>query len=569
MALPFPISATQTDAKSPLDQQLMDAIRLNQEYLDSQVGGGSAGGILNFRVNGFLYKIRETLNLGAGKALDGGIISNAVTFTGAKLYLEQGGTSGSLEVDVYRNKGVQHAIENVISQYSGATQAIGRLGSSLNTQAVSIATPIVSTQLITKPKASASIESICVLENNEVLYTFSGTTLLDADYEQGDSITFSGATNAANDGEFTILAVNYDGLPSILISNASGVDQTAAAGNGVLSLYEFTYLATVDDDIIAGELVIMAGHTSGANNGTRTIYKTNQAGNNIWLKYAGGSTQGAPAGTAQTTRWVYVFSSTPDITQYIVGEKAEFLSHTSGANNGKFIIRRVNEAGDNLYVTNTTGVTQGGAAGTADTLRWLYSMPTDPSTDNDVQVGDTVVLTNHTSALNDGTFIVQFVKRFTVDNVEIYNENGIIQAGIAGELNNALKVISFKQDFSAEYVALTSKVIFEGLKTTTGDTILEYEVNEVNRGLGQFNIVVFAPTFLEQLCTSGRVAREIRSIFIIRPKLSTIQDNVIRNFQQDDAATFAVGGVDADDILTLEILEIPQGLPSTMVLSLV
>ena len=35
MALPFPIAASQTDAKSPIDQQLMDALRLNQEFLDN------------------------------------------------------------------------------------------------------------------------------------------------------------------------------------------------------------------------------------------------------------------------------------------------------------------------------------------------------------------------------------------------------------------------------------------------------------------------------------------------------------------------------------------------------
>jgi hypothetical protein len=567
MPLPYPIAPSQTDAKSPIDQQLMDALRLNQEYLETQVGAGSAGGVLNFRVNGTLARVRESLHVGTGKALDGGIISNATTFSGAKLYLERGGTSGKLEVDVYRNRNLQHAIETISAQYSGATQSIGRLGSPLNTQAVSIATPIIDTQQITKPKAALDIESICVLEDDDVLYTFSGTTPLDADYQIGDNVLFSSCANANNNGEKVIKAVNYDGLPSILVSNALGVDQTTAVGTAVLSLYEYTYLAIVDDDIVAGESVILAGHTTPANNGTREVYKTNQGGNNIWFKYAGGATQGGVAGTAQTTRWVYVYSSAPADTQYIVGEKADFTGHTSGANNGKFIIRRVNEGGDNLYVTNLSGVAQAGAAGVANTLRWLYTMPTDPS--SDIAVNDTVVLTGHTNALNDGTFNVQFVKRFTIDNIEIYNENGVAQAGIAGTLNTALKIVSFRQDHSAQYIANTSKVILEGVKGVTGNVIFEFDVKEINRGLGLFNLVIFAPELQAQACTSGRVAREIRSIFVIRPKLETEQDGVIRNFQQDDGATFAVGGVSAGDILTLEILEIPQGKPLTMVLSLV
>lgn len=569
MALPFPISPAQTDAKSPIDQQLMDAIRLNQEYLDAQIGGGSSGGVLNFRVNGFLTRIKSLLDLGAGKKVDGGIISNAVTFTSAKLYLEKGGTSGALEVDVLRHKEVQHAIEKIEAQYSGATQAIGRLGSALNTQAVSIATPVINTQLITKPKAAVNVETIADLGNNRFLYTFSGTTILDADYEIGDFITFAGCTNAANNGEFEILQTNYEGLPSVVISNASGVEQTAAAGTGELSLYEYTFLATVDDDYVAGEEVIMAGHTAGGSNGTFTIYKTNQGGNNIWLKYSGGTTQGAPAGTAQCTRWVYAFASAVDDTQYIVGEKAEMAGHTSGNNNGKFIIRRVNEGGgNNVYVTNNNGVSQGGAAGTVNTLRWLYSTPTDTS--GDITAGDKLVFSGHSNANNDGTFDIKTVNRFLINNLEIYNENGVAQGSPAGTHTTTLKVVSFKEDFSAFYVAGTSKVALEGLKEITGSTVEEYDVVEINRGGGSnYNVVIEAEAIQEQAVSSGRVAREVRTIFINRPRLEVEQAGQIRNLQKDDSATFAAGGVEADTILTMDILEVPEGLPSTMVLSLV
>ena len=567
MALPYPINANQTDAKSPIDQQLMDAIRLNQEYLDSQLGTGSAGGIINFRVNGYLTRIKSILDLGAGKKVDGGIISAAVTFSQARLYLEKGGTSGALEVDVLRHKEIQHSIESITAQYQGTTQAIGRLGSSLSTQAISIATPVINTQLITKPKPAVNIETITSIGSNQWLYTFSGTTLLDADYEVGDYITFSGCSNAANDGEFQIVYVNYDGLPSVVVTNGSGVEQVAAAGTGVLSLYEFTYLATVDDDIVTGEEIILAGHSAGGNNGTKTIYKTNQGGNNIWLKYSGGAAQGAPAGTATCTRWVYVFSATPDDTQYIVGEKAEMAGHSSGANNGKFIIRRVNEGGNNIYVSNSAGVTQGGAAGTVNTLRWLYSTPTDSSAD--ITAGDFVKFSGHSSANNDGLYEVKVVNRFTVNNLEIYNENGVAQGAPAGTHTTALKLINFREDFAADYIADTSKAALEGLVATGDDIVDEFDVKEINRGgFSNYNIVIYAPDLSLQAGAQGRVAREVRTIFIDRPRLETSQDGVIRNLQKDTGATFAAGGVDADTILTMDILEVPEGLPSTMVLSL-
>jgi hypothetical protein len=103
-------------------------------------------------------------------------------------------------------------------------------------------------------------------------------------------------------------------------------------------MYSFVYAATVNANFTVGESVIMAGHTFAGNNGTRTIYAINSGANNIVLKYAGGQTQAGVAGTAACTRWVYSYAAAPDNTQYIVGEKALFASHTNAANNGSFII---------------------------------------------------------------------------------------------------------------------------------------------------------------------------------------------------------------------------------------
>lgn len=566
MTLPHPINANQTDAKSPIDQQLMDAYRLNQEYLDTAISGASSGGLINFKVNGYLNRIKALLTSGAGRRLDGGIVSNAVTFTKARLYLEKGGDQGALECDVLRHVILNHGIEDITGQYSGNTQAVGRLGSSVNTQAVSIATPIINTQQITKPKASVNIDSIADLTGNDFLYTFSGSTLLDSDYEVGDSITFASCTNAANDGEFVIKSINYDNLPSVVINNASGVEQIATAGTGTLSVYEYTFLASVDDDFVVGENVILAGHTNAANDGTREIKKVNQGGNNIWVKHAAGVVQGGVAGTAQCTRWLYAFASALDDTQYIVGEKAYFAGHTSGANDGSFIIRRVNIAGNNIVVTNESGVSQGGAAGTTDTLRWLYSTSTDISAD--VSVGDNMVMTSHTSANNDGTFVVTFVNRFAVNNIEVYNENGVVQAGVAGVQTSARKIVSFKEDFSSSYLAGTSTISFDGIQVATGSQLVEYDVVEVNRGIGQFNIVIDAAGIIEQLVSAGRVAREVRSLFTQKPKITLDPNNLQRDILTDTTSTLNGTAVAADNVLTLEILEVPTGLPSTMVLSL-
>ena len=574
MALPFPIAAAQTDAKSPIDQQLMDAIRLNQEYLDSQIGGASAGGIINFRVNGYLNRIKALLAQGAGKHLDCGIISNNVTLTAAKLYLENAGTSGALEVDVLRHKEVQHGIDSIEAQYTASTQAVGRVGSSLNTQAISRATPNINTQSITYAKPALSISSIIAIPPEEYgglsdywLITFTGATLLDSDYETGDYVVISGATAGGNNVTKGIERVNYDGLPSIVINNNTGVEQLAPAGSADLKCHEFTYLASVDPNFTVGEILIQTGH--GFTGGAMTIFKTNQAGNNIWLKHLDIINTGVPAGSVQCGRYVYSYAAPVDATQYIVGEKANFSGHTSGSSNGQFEIITVNDGGNNLKVFNIGGLVQAGVAGIADTLRWVYSMPTDPTTS--VTIGDSFKFSGHTSAANDGTFEIKLVNRFAVNNLEIYNPSGVTQGAAAGSVESNLKIIKFRADYSSIYTAGTSKAALEGVVITDTDK-KEYDIVEVNRGgFSNYNIVIEAESVLIEAGSKGRVAREVRTIFIDRPRLeidNTNNTSTARFLQKDLSATLEASAIDADTILSMDILEVPEGLPSTMVLSL-
>lgn len=569
MALPYPIASTQTDAKSPIDQQLMDAIRLNQEHLDTEISNIASGSPLTFKLNGPLYVYRALLNIGGGRKVDGAIITQSIQYSRARLYCKKGGTSGTTEVDVFRNLEINRPITSILSQYEGATQSIGRLGVALNTQSISIATPTINTQQITLPKVAQDIRSIVPVKTqngDRWLITFTGGTLLDSDYQQGDYITIASTTNANNEGIFQIEQVNYDGLPSVVIDNPLGVLQTGTAGTGQLNIFEYTYLASVDSQFVAGEEVILAGHTNPNNNGTFTIYKTNEAGNNIWIKNQNGVDQGGVAGTASCTRWVYSLSAPADDTHYIVGEKAEMSGHTSGSNNGKFFIRAVNNGGNNIYVSNTAGVSQGGAGGTINTLRWLYSMPTDPSTD--ITVGDIVKASGHTNSNNDGNFDIKTVNRFAVNNLEIYNENGVAQAGIAGLLESALKIVSFDADYSSDFVVDKSKVLLEGVSSSADETRLDFDVKEINRGVAQFNIVIDAIGLTKQEAPAGRVVTEARSIFSTRPSITVSQENQIRNFQVDDSAVFEVQTIPAESILTMDIISIQEGLPEGLTLNL-
>ncbi|NBW80084.1 MAG: hypothetical protein EBR27_13950, partial [Betaproteobacteria bacterium] len=127
------------------------------------------------------------------------------------------------------------------------------------------------------------------------------------------------------------MEVNQSGFASVVISNPSGVAQTGAAGTAQLQLMSYNFTNPVSTEFVAGEQAVFASHTSANNNGTLTIYKINQSGNNIWVKKSNGVTQGAAAGTASVGRWVFVYSSAPATPDFTVGESAKMASHTNAA----------------------------------------------------------------------------------------------------------------------------------------------------------------------------------------------------------------------------------------------
>ena len=556
-----PINSSQVDAGSPLNESLMSiGVKDNLDDLNTRLN--SLGGTSYvFNVTGYLRDIGVQNNKALGRKLDGAIVSNQQNFSNAKLYLEQPGTSGTLEVDVRKHKLKNHAITEIAHQYEGATQSINRAGSSLSTQSITRTTTQISTQSITRPATTQNIQSIFnVPGTNQWRYNF-GATTLSSDWEVGDTVYITGCTNAANDGEFIINKVNEDGVGCLVLTNASGVEQTGAAGTVDLQLFSYNQTNPVSSEFNPGEKALFAGHTTGANNGSFTIFEINRAGNNILVKNgtAGATTQGSAAGTVDVLRFSYNQTSAVG-TDYAVGETALFSSHSTGGNNGTFLITAVNNGGNNIQVYNENGATQGGAAGTCDSHRWVYALPSDPS--SEVSVNDNIYIFGSTNAANDGTFKVVEVKRTGTNNLVVHNEAGVTQAGTTGTVYTTRKLIKFASDLSSHYSANTSDIELKNCNVAIYDGY--YTVLEVNRGGGaNYNLVIENSTEKTQPGYGGRIELESKSLFTSTPKLTTTSE-----MDADTSATFEAATVEAGDVLSLYILEVPEGAPYTCTLLL-
>ena len=557
MALPFPISASQTDAQSPVDDNLMDSIRQDLDYLDSLLSGGNYN--MSFGLDGQLIGA-----FGFKRAIDVVPLYKEFTPVTCRFGLRKSGISGTLQIDIRRHNVCEIPITGIDHQYNQATQSITNIAPALATQAISLVTPQISTQTITFAKAAPTVNSIILLGNNRVRYNLSATP--DSDWAIGDSVTFAGCTTAANNGTFTILEVNQSGFASVVISNATGVAQTTPAGTAQLQLMSYNFTNPVSTQFVAGEQAVFATHTSANNNGTLTIYKINQSGNNIWVKKADGVTQGAAAGTVAVGRWVYTYTlpvTTPDFT---VGEKAKMASHTTAANNGNFTITAINSGGNNIVVYNPAGVAQGAAAGNANTNRWIYSQPLDPS--SQFTAGQFAQMENHTTAANNGRLQVVQVNRSALNNVVVYNESGVAQAGIAGQTRHTRKLIKFASDQSSVFNTLS---FIEIIGTVSGsyvknDAVGPLEVLEVNRGGGaNYNVVIELFGAPDQASPAGYVMTEMKSIFTTPPSLSMDVTSLEANdFVKTSTTSFVAGNIPAGTFLGLYVLQWPSGDPETL-----
>jgi hypothetical protein len=516
MALNPTILTTDVDALSPLDEYLMGAIRTNLDELDSVISGGALSPIIQFKLNGPL----DALANGRAKRIDSAYITNEQTLNQCILTLDKPGTSGTLEVDLREITTPKVPITGIEPIYSAAIQSISRAGSAYATQSITRTTTQIPTQSITHFRSSILVESIIGLGGNLWQYNLANTP--DEHWAVGDRVEFNSCTAATNNGRFTIVRLNDYGSKSIIVSNASGVEQAGAAGSALLLAYTFNFANPVSTEFVAGEQASFASHTDAANNGTKTIYAVNLGGNNIVVKGEIGGTQNGAAGTVDVLRFSYNFSIPAPSADYLVGDTLNAASHTSAGNNGNFRITAVNLSGNNIQVYNPSGVLQGGIAGSVNSNQWIIALPTDPSAE--VIVGDELWVSGASTGTNNGQFTVRQVKRAALNNVTVFNVSGVAQVGIAGTVLHTKKRVKFASD-QAESFSTDSWIEIEGTPSSFYTTPNYYDVGhqvlEINRGGGaNYNVVIkvngAAPS---QNAQAGWVSLESRSVFTTTPKI--------------------------------------------------
>lgn len=560
--LPYPIAPSQTDAKSPVDDNLMDSIRLDLNYLDGLISGGNYA--FSFGLDGQLIAAA-----GFKRAVDTVPLYKTFTPVTCRVGLRKSGASGQLKIDIRKHNEVKIPIIGIDHQYDQLTQSIANIAPALATQSISLATPTINTQSITFTKAAINVQSIILLGNNRVRYNLA--TAPDADWAIGDSVTFAGCTTGANNGTFVLVDISQSGHPSVVISNASGVAQVSAAGTCQLQLMSYNYTNPVSSQFVAGEQCVFASHTTAANNGTKTIYAVNATGNNILVKNPTGVIQAGVLGNVSVGRWSYNYASAVSSPDFTVGEKAKMASHTTGANNGNFTITAINLSGNNIIVSNAAGVAQAGVAGTANTNRWIYTQPLDPSTQ--FSVGQNAQFENHTTPANNGIFVVKQINRSSLNNLVVYNENGVAQAGVVGNSRHLRKLIKFTADQSANFTTLS---FIEMVGTISGlyvkaDNRSPYSVLEINRGGGANYNVVIEPSQAAPLQASpaGYVQTEMKSIFSVQPILSNDLTALEPNeWLQGSYTSFVAGDIASGSPLGLYILQMPNGDPQDLKVTL-
>jgi hypothetical protein len=561
VALPYAIASSQTDAKSPVDDNLMDSIRLDLDYLDAALSTGSA--LFTMNVNGNLAGIANFK-----KMLDTAFLYNEFQPSRVRVALKKSGLSGNLQIDVRKHKEPHTPIIGIDHQYEGTTQGVARVSPGLLTQSVSRSTAQISTQSITFAKSAINVTSIIHVGGNKWRYNLDSTP--DSDYIVGKTVVIGGTTAGANDGTFLILERNQSGYDSIVVTNVSGAAQTGAAGTVQLQLMSYNFSNPISTEFSSGELALFASHSTGANNGSLEIYKINQAGNNIWVFNATGATQGGVAGNANVWRWKFATTTTVTDPDFHIGEKAKMASHTSGSNDGSFTITALNLGSNNIVVYNPSGVVQGGVAGTINTNRWIYSLPSDPS--SQISAGQTIFATGHTSALNDGTFTVKQVNRGAVNNVVVYNESGVAQGGVVGSVRHTRKLVKFATNQSLNYTT-DSYVELVGCPDRLynyRNSSAPHKVLEINRGGGSnFNIVIDVPEASVQSSPAGYVSTEMKSIlssdFIVPVDITSVEPNQHVIAETTDIVSALIT---AGDVVGLYILEVPTGAPTDLTVTI-
>lgn len=547
------VDLNQVDKKSPVDDDLMTSIAEDLYYLKNNIGGASGGGVFEWKVNGPLSSLSNILPF---RRIDGAFVMASKTLSSLAVSLEIAGESGTLECDVRKYRTPKTPIIGIDYQFNSSINSIARAPTSFTTQAITAATPQVLTQSISYWKTAISINSI--IYKGASLWQYNLASAVDSDWKVGDFVKFDSCTNSNNNGTFEIKKLNEDGLNSILIFNPNGAAQTSAAGNVNLQAFQYILTNPANAQFVIGEKARFASHTAAANDGDIEIYQVNQAANNIIVKNKLGVTQGGVAGTIDCLRFVYSFLTSVG-TDFAVGEKALFSSHLSSANDGNIELKAINSGGNNVIVYNTAGVLQGSPSGTMVPNRWIYSLPTSPS--SSFVVGHNVYFFGVTAFANSGIFSVVEVNRSGLNNLVVYNLSGVAQASAAGTARHTRRLIKFSSDQSSIY-ATNSRIGISNVPDTTYNVGNEFDVLEVNRGGGaNYNVVIENSSGLEQLNPAGKVLFESRSVFSTRPTISSTDDLSVNSNGVLDTTEKVIA---AGRMLCLEILSIPTGSPENL-----
>jgi hypothetical protein len=539
----------------------MDSFRINIDYLDQIATQGGAP-VYVWNVNGELAMLPN----GIAKRVDMQFLHVLQQFTTIRVAQGVSGDSGITEIDVRYHSNPKTPIISIIPQLSQSTNTISQITPNLATQSIARATDPIATQSITRAKASIDVISIVKLPRNRVRYNLSDTP--DADYQEGFSVLIEGCANAANDGTFEIIERNQSGFNSIVIENASGVDQTSATGSLELQVFSYNLVNPADSQFVEGEPVLMASHTDNLSNGTKEIFKTNEGGNNIWVHDITGIEQGGMAGSITTGRMRYSYASAVP-SDFAIGETVQFTAHSDSANNIDAEIKDINNGGNNIIVVNALGVAQGAVAGSANTKRWKYTFSSNPA--SQINVGEIARMSGHTNSLNDGLFEIVEINNLTSDNVVVHNPLGVAQGSAAGTVNHTRKVVSFLSDQSLIY-STDSYVEFQDCVDSEYNMSrlkLPYKVLQVNRGGGaNYNIVIIEEDGGTQASPSGFVAIEAKSIFNLadgsKPQVaadlvSNSATGLLKSVYTESA--FIASPVPAQTYIGLYVLRIQTGRP--------
>jgi len=486
MALPRPIFPPQTDALSPIDDNLMDSIREDLDYLDGLLGGANASGI-EWVINGDLDNAYFF-----SKPIDGLLQTKEFTPNKIAVTMKKGGTAGSVTVDVRKVESVNNPIVSVLSSYKSNTQSITRKGGAFTPSSIQRSTPAINTLQINLFESAYAVDSI-VRGVGPSSWRINLATPIDTTYVAvGDSIEIASSTNPANDGIFQITEIDQDNYKSIVIFNDAGVQELSSPATAQTLVFEYVFTNPVDTfGYVVGESVALAGHTDPLNNGSFEIFGVNDSGNNLIIKNPAGDTQGGAAGTASSNRWALASGSSVS-TNFVVGENTTAASFGNAGNNGVFEVVGVNSPNTNtLYVYNESAVADVSPAGTASPNRFEYNMGATIA--GGVTVGQLVRAEAHTSSANDGDFEVVEVG---ASSVVVANDDGALQAGVAGTITCERKIIAFESDPTATSADLAIGSLMEFDNTNNPDfdqnDLLEpWEVIDINVSAG-FNVVIDA-----------------------------------------------------------------------------